>query len=114
MRYALLLCLLLCGCATPDSEKLANSARSDLTTVEGILSDLDKNIPQECQNILKSDLMIVSDKIKVIDEKIESSVNACRLEKDILKSGITKRNWIIGVLVLVLAIGCLLKIKKYI
>lgn len=106
-----LLFLLLAGCSTPTSEKIANSAKSDLKSVESILNNIQASAPEQCKKSLENDLNTVFVHIKNIDRQITESVDACKVEKDVLESKVINRDLVICLLCVAIAGLVFIKIK---
>lgn len=103
--WTFIICLLL-GCSKKElSTSIKDSIKSDITVIEGQLSDFVYDLPTECKTpSMDAKIKIIQDNIKTLYSKLDNQDNACKLRIDVIKEEKAKLEVII-VFLLVLCFG---------
>lgn len=103
--WMFIICLLL-GCSKKElSTSIKDSIKSDITVIEGQLSDFVYDLPTECKNpSTDAKIKTIQDNIKTLYSKLDNQDNACKLRINVIKEEKAKLEVIIAFL-LVLCFG---------
>lgn len=118
MKYCFLfLPLFLTACASKaPSDAIIENTRKEVAAVQEVVKRIEKQTPAECKtDVFLANLEAINRQVSSIGGQLESIGLSCQTEKkamrEIYEQKVLKRNVIIGVLLLIIAI-ILLYIKK--